>query len=233
MKMEGFVIETRAESDARVGSLLFVVGVFLIAVMIVFATTDAVPIGIDEGEMPPNIKGDAHRFGAGEQWEDFDLYSLMMLNWTEGDYNATWYVIEFMSTDCPVCMDFAGDFEDLSKVWEGRVVFIAVAVDFRSNDEFTSTPEEIIAFQEKTDFMGCNHGSGNCNTREGGPHVNVLYVDDRDGSSMDDWDVSGTPTSFILKPNGVVAWNPSNHYGEELAQGLYSVVPKDGMGGGG
>ena len=41
---------SRAASDTRMGSLMFIMGVFLIAVMIVFSTTDAVPMGVDEGE---------------------------------------------------------------------------------------------------------------------------------------------------------------------------------------
>jgi len=230
MKMTEFARHSRAASDTRVGSLLMVMGVFLIAVMIVFSTTDAIPMGVDEGEMPPNIEGKAHRNGAGTSWENFDLYELTSTNWTEGDYNATWFVIEFMSTDCPVCMGFGDEMEELSDVWSGRVSFIAVAVDFQYNDEFTSTPKEIIAFQEKTDFMGCDHGHSNCNERDGGPHTNVLYVDDRDASSMEDWGVSGTPTSFILSPNGVVIWNQKNNAGEDLGEALFRVVPAEGMG---
>ena len=231
MMIEGLARDIRAASDTRVGSLLTVMSALIVAVIIVFSTTDAVPTGVDEGEMPPNIKGKAHVAGAGDVWEDFDLYSLTQANWTEGDYNATWYVIEFMSTDCPVCMKYGDEIEQLSGFWEGRVEFIAVAVDFKFNDEFRSTPEEIIAFQEKLDFEGCNHGKGNCNTRDGGPHDKVLYVDDRDATSMEEWGVSGTPQSFILNPNGIVAWNQRNHQGQELADALANIVPRDAIGG--
>ena len=232
MKMNELAKTTRAESDSRIGSMLTVSGVFFVAVILVFSTTDAIPIGVDEGEMPPNIKGESHVAEAGNVWNDFDLYSLFQSNWTEGDYNSTWFVVEFMSTDCPVCMSFSDEIEELSEYWFGRVQFIAVAVDFQFSDEFTSTPEEIIAFQEKKDFEGCNHGKGNCNTRDGGPHTKVLYVDDRDASSMDDWGVQGTPTSYILSPNGVVAWNQRNHAGQDLIEALMEIVPTDGMEGG-
>lgn len=222
---------SRAASDTRVGSLLFIMSVFLVAVMIVFSTTDAVTMGVDEGEMPPNIEGKAHRFGAGDNWEDFDLYDLTYSNWTEGDLNHSWFVVEFMSTDCSACMSFGDKIEELSVRYKGIVTFIAVAVDFENNEKFTSTPEEIIAFQEKTDFMGCNYGTGNCNARSGGPHEEVLYVDDRDASSMKEWGVSGTPTSYILKPNGIVAWNQRNNGGEELGDAMYRLIPTDGLGG--
>ena len=230
MKMTEFARHSRGANDARVGSMLFVVGVFLVAIMVVFSTTDAIPMGVDEGEMPPNIEGKSHRHGAGTSWENFNLYDLTVSNWTKDDYNATWFVIEFMSTDCPVCMNFGDEIDELSTVWDGRVSFIAVAVDFKFNDDFSSTREEIVAFQEKTDFIGCSKGKANCNSRDGGPHVNVLYVDDRDASSMEEWDVGGTPTSFILSPNGVVIWNQKNNEHEDLAEALFRLVPSEGLG---
>ncbi|MBK30024.1 MAG: hypothetical protein CMB49_04845 [Euryarchaeota archaeon] len=222
---------SRAASDTRMGSLMFIMGVFLIAVMIVFSTTDAVPMGVDEGEMPPNVEGKAHQFGAGNVWYDFDLYELTVSNWTEGDLNHSWFVVEFISTDCSVCMGHGDVMEELSTGWKGKVQFIAVAVDFKNSEVFTSTPEEIIAFQEKTDFVGCNQGSSNCNSRDGGPHEEIIYVDDRDASSMEDWGISGTPTSFILKPNGIVAWNQRNNAGQELGEAMLELIPYDGPGG--
>ena len=47
MKMDELAKTTRAESDSRISSMLVVSGVFFIAVILVFSTTDAIPIGVD------------------------------------------------------------------------------------------------------------------------------------------------------------------------------------------
>ena len=34
----------------------------------------------------------------------------------------------------------------------------------------------------------------------------MTYVDDIDQENMDEWDIRGTPTYFLIQPDGIIAW---------------------------
>ena len=211
-----------AAADPRLGAALIVIGALFISTITVFATTDAVTIGVDEGEMPPNIVGDA-RDPVGD-WSSFDLYSHFNTSWQEGN-SGIWYVIEFLSTDCGHCWSEAEDMSEMHAHWSPKnVEFIGIAVDFEGNEKFTSTRAEIAAFQDKSSHSGCYGDSKNCNSRPGSAH-NFIYVDDREQTHFNEWGLSGTPSIFILQPNGLIAWSGPNHPGVELSEALNSVIP--------
>ena len=34
----------------------------------------------------------------------------------------------------------------------------------------------------------------------------MTYIDDIDQENMDEWDIQGTPTYFLIQPDGIIAW---------------------------
>ena len=69
--------------------------------------------------------------------------------------------------------------------WPGPdVIFIAVAVEFVAE----TSRAEIIEFRSQY-------------------NNNFAYVDDLDISIAKEWDVSATPSYFLVQPDGIVAWN--------------------------
>ena len=89
------------EADSRLGSFLTVVSVFFIGLMFVAMSTNPVKIGVDVGEMPPNITGDARI--ANSEWFSFDLYSKFNNSWDGNATSDRWILVEFIDTDCPYC----------------------------------------------------------------------------------------------------------------------------------
>jgi len=70
------------------------------------------------------------------------------------------------------------------------IEFVTIAISL-GNPGWVSSKEEIAAFQEKSDYDGCN-SNNNCNTRPGDAHPWV-YLEDLDNGERQDWDVSSTP----------------------------------------
>ena len=115
----------------------------------------------------------------------------------------------------------------LHSQWSDRVNFVTIAAELSIPDH-DSTREEIEAFRDKTSYFGCNSDRDDCIDRPGTPN-NWPYVDDRSMSIMSQWGLSGTPVSFILEPDGTVAWNKNKHQGqggdgEELSAALQRLV---------
>ncbi len=68
----------------------------------------------------------------------------------------------------------------------------------------------------------CNSGKDDCSTR-GGAAFQIPFIDDLDKSIMDKWDVGGTPTYFLIQPDGIVAW-ASHESDETFPQAIYRIV---------
>jgi hypothetical protein len=68
---------------------------------------------------------------------------------------------------------------------------------------------EIVAFQEKGDFVGCNQNQ-NCDQRPGTPH-DWIYVDDLNQNAFQDYNLRGVPFHLLMSPDGVVVWNSGAH----------------------
>ena len=214
------------EADSRLGSFLTVVSVFFVGLMFVAMSTDPVSIGVDKGEMPPNIVGDARI--ANSAWFDFDLHSKFNSSW---DGNATtdrWILVQFMDTDCPYCWRDAELLTEIDKQFGGVLTTVVVATELNIGGHSTSRAE-IAAFQDKTDYQGCYGGDRNCADRPGEPHQGLngnkfYYVEDMPGDSLKDWNLQGTPSCFLLQPNGLVAYNSMQDGGcDGIGQKLYEL----------
>jgi len=98
-----------------------------------------------------------------------------------------------------------------------EVVFITVASGMLATDHSRA---EIVAFQEKGDFVGCYNDEQNCADRPGNVH-NWLYVDDNDMQIFDVYNLPGVPFHLLLDSNGTVVWNSGQHH--VMGDPLYEV----------
>ena len=174
--------------------------------------------GVNEGELIYNFNATIHYY-QDVGWSEFELHSLFNSSWNYSNNNSTnssdkWTVVVFLSTDCGHCWNAAEELSTWSTNYADDVQFLAMAVNFSSNNNFNATPDEVIAFQEQSAYIGCVGGGSDCADRPGSPH-DFGYVDDRNQTQMHAWGVGGTPTFFIIQPNGIVAWNQSQNNGEE------------------
>ena len=181
--------------------------------------------GIYEGMHVPNFQALIHYYNT-STWEEFELYSLINETWNSTENNdSKWITLIFVSTDCSHCWYAGDDLSEWAATYNNKTQFMVLAVNFSSNNNFNATPEEVIAFQEKNDYFGCYSNTKNCNERPGDPHE-FPYIDDRNQSIMYNWEVTGTPSYFIIQPNGIMAWNINQHKssnngdGENINQAL-------------
>ena len=178
--------------------------------------------GVEENQTILNFNALIHNYGESD-WSDFQLHSMFDYGWNNTTNSTSkWTVIFFLSTDCGHCWNAADEISNWSQSYSNHTNFLAIAVNFSSNNNFNATQEEVVAFQQQTNYTGCVGGNYNCADRPGEPHE-FGYVDDRNQTIMRDWGVGGTPAFFIIQPNGVVAWNQYQHNngdGENIEQAL-------------
>ena len=218
------------EADVRTTTLIRVLALFFVGIMIIAATTSPIATGTKEGERAPALEGE---FYNGSGWSDFNLESYWDAGWQEGDISGQWVVIEFMDTDCPYCVQSAedmginaNDFSGNNPQWDGAVVnFIASAteLDIGGHD---SSRSEIVAFRNKIANSGEDCASSDCGSRPGAAH-NFPYVDDLDQDNMKKWKVSGTPSYYLIQPDGIIAWSSAANQGEELRDAIITLVPRE------
>ena len=217
------------EADVRTTTLIRVLALFFVGIMIIAATTSPIATGTKEGERAPALEGE---FYNGSGWSDFNLESYWDAGWVEGDITGQWVAIEFMDTDCPYCVQSAEKMAvdanyfggDASSGWDGAVVnFIASAteLDISGHD---SSRAEIIAFRDKIAGEEC--ASSDCGSRPGAAH-NFPYIDDLDQENMKKWKVSGTPSYYLIQPDGIIAWSSSANPGENLRDAILTLVPRE------
>lgn len=190
--------------------LLMVVALVIAGLMIVAVTSDPVATGTDIGDRAPELTSMAYD-GAG--WANFDLSSYFDETWVEGQ-PGSWIILEFMDTDCPYCVQRAGELGDWDAVFDAenpqwanedvQVIAVAAELNIQGHD---SSREEIEAFRDKTGGHTC--AKQDCSTRDGSAHT-FPYVDDLALDAMDTWKVRGTPTYFVIQPDGIIAWTSDN-----------------------
>ena len=60
--------------DTRLGTFLGIFGIFMVTIIIIFASTNAVSTGLDVGKMAPNIISESHSFGnSSSDWNEFSF----------------------------------------------------------------------------------------------------------------------------------------------------------------
>ena len=181
-------------------------------------------VGTWEGERVPEVATLAR--GPNGTWEQWQLSDHIDAAWN----NTTvmpWILVEFASTDCSHCWNYADDMEQLHNQYRDNVTFFTFAVNFSSNDNFNASLEEIAAFQDKTTFDGCYYGTKNCDERPGPAH-NWTYVDDRNQSEMIAFHSQGTPMFVIIRPDGIVEWHQYQNDDESVVDALAALFPVEG-----
>ncbi|MFL2949007.1 MAG: peroxiredoxin family protein [Candidatus Poseidoniaceae archaeon] len=195
--------EASTLSDAALKiSTLFFIGILIIAF-----TTDGIATGTEEGERAPLLDGYAY---SGNGWSSFDFSQEFDTTW-DGNVTSDWVMIEFMDTDCPYCVRSAELFGEASTAFHGtnpewtgaQVNFFASAtqLDIQGHD---SSRAEIEAFRDKSTGQEC--AGQDCANRDGSAHTLITYIDDLDQENMDEWGIKGTPTYFLIQPDGIIAW---------------------------
>jgi hypothetical protein len=204
----------RLRDDEEAGitdSPLLMVSVLLAVVLLVVAmTADPIALGTDVGERAPAIEGVAYD---GDGWVEFSLEDYFDASWKEGE-PGQWIILEFMDTDCPYCVQSAAEvgdwdayFDASNSDWNNEdVQVIAVATELNINGH-DSSRAEIQAFRDMTTGETCN--KADCANRGGSPHA-FPYVDDIDGDVFTAWGMRGTPSYFVIQPDGIVAWSSAN-----------------------
>lgn len=190
--------------------LLMVVALVIAGLMIVAVTSDPVATGTDIGDRAPELTSMAYD-GAG--WASFDLSSYFDETWVEGQ-PGSWIILEFMDTDCPYCVQSAKQIGDWDAVFDAenpqwanedvQVIAVAAELNIQGHD---SSRQEIEAFRDKSGGYTC--AKQDCSTRDGSAHA-FPYVDDLSLDAMDTWKVRGTPTYFVIQPDGIIAWTSDN-----------------------
>jgi len=221
--------------DARMDTALTAIALFLAAMMVISFTSNPVTTGTKEGDRAPNIVGKAYN---GSGWQDFDLQSYYDYEWSMGNNetkDSQWVMIEFMDTDCPYCFNSAREYQEGSNyfttenpTWNGpHVNFIASATELTGLTGHDSSREEIMAFRDKTTGEMCNASNVDCSTRDGEAYA-IPFIDDLDRTHMDKWGIGGTPTYFLIQPDGMIAWASPEHQDEKFYEAINRLVPQDG-----
>ena len=218
------------EADVRTTALIRVMALFFVGIMIIAATTSPISTGTKEGERAPSLEG---KFYNGSGWTDFNLESYWDSEWEEGDMNGQWVVVEFMDTDCPYCVASAedmgvnaNDFGGSNPQWDGAIVNFIASVAELNIDGHDSSRAEMVAFRNKIANSGETCAKSDCGSRPGAAH-NFPYIDDLDLENMKKWKVSGTPSYYLIQPDGIIAWSSAEHRDEELRDAIIVLVPRE------
>lgn len=218
------------EADIRTSSAIQVMSLVFIGIIIIASTTNPIATGTDEGERAPALEGKMYDGGG---WTEFDLDSYWDYNWDSSDVTGVWMLLEFMDTDCPYCVQSASemsanseDFSSRENAWDGALVnFVASATEL-SIEGHESSRDEIVAFRDKTPNSGQKCAGSACESRPGDAH-SFPYIDDLDQDNMKEWNVGGTPSYYLIQPDGIIAWSSSEHPGEEPRDAILAFCAKE------
>ena len=167
--------------------------------------------------------GDALRLSGevwdGNKWSDFSLENDFKFLENDSKY-GTWFMINFIDTNCGYCQNEASNkIPDMQNKWIGEnptrtmpngtsVQFIAVAVTLNEDKEgWEYGKEEIVNFREEYEH-------------------DFLYMDDLDNSNRDEWEVPGTPTKFLIGPDGEIHYSTNdNEQGVSVWDTMEELIP--------
>ena len=208
------------EAGARSDGLMFVSVLFISAFTYIAITTNPVYTGIGVGDRAPELVGDVWD---GSSWTEFDLHKSLDENANLEIPVETYYMIEFMDTNCGYCQQSAEQFltPEQSK-WTGdnptrsmpenvKVEFLAVSIALHDGTEgWDYGKSEITSFRE-----------------EYGHTFN--YMDDQDNDNRDEWGIPGTPTYFLVSPEGIILYStPDAEHGYTVWDAMDYEIPTGG-----
>ena len=194
------------DADARVASFFAISAIMTVVMIVVWTLAPPPSVGVKEGQLAPDIIGEAHHSGS---WSEFRLYDYFNHSWEEGQ-PGQYIFLQFMDTDCPHCWSDAEVMGANYDNWgaNGDVAFITISVGMLSTSHSRA---ETVAFQEKGDFEGCYHDDRNCKDRSGDTAHDWPYVDDISMKAFRDYNPPGVPFHLLLSPDGTVVWNSAMH----------------------
>ncbi len=196
--------------DARADATMLIMVLFFGSLAYVAMTTNPVYVGVSEGQRAPDLSGSAYD---GTTWVDYSLNSSFDPDWVEGSSDGNWTIVEFMDINCGYCKKSAATIGENLELLDnspatGRanVKFVAVAISLPlGGDEYTR--ENVINFR---DTYGHDF------------HYLDGMVDD---TPKENWQIKATPTYFMVKPNGVIAWAGAEHTDEDVWDAYGRLVP--------
>ena len=202
------------EAGARSDGLMIVSVIFIAAFTFIAFTTSPVYTGVGIGDMAPELKGEVWD---GNTWSPFDLHENLDPSWEEGSGEGTWYMIEFMDTNCGACQSAATNTIPSEQAkWLGEngrsvpenttVEFIAVAMALYPGS-WDYGQQEIIDF--KTDY-----------------NQNFPFMDDHDNSNSGVWEIPGTPTYFLIAPNGIIEYASPEDNSRDVWDAMEEKIPR-------
>jgi hypothetical protein len=202
------------EAGARADSMLYVSALFIAAFSYIALTTNPVYTGIAVEDRAPEIEGKVNN--GGNSWTDFSLTENYDESWNIEEGGGTWFAIEFMDINCGHCKNAAEEVRVRSDEWMSK--------DISNGDEV-----EFLAVSLKLGIQGDEYNRDNIKAfRENYEH-NFQYLDDLDNSNRDVWDIPGTPTYFLIAPNGIIMFaSPDSTEGETLWQAMDRIIPTGG-----
>ena len=204
---------TRDDNAGAVGSAaLSVASLFFIAIMIIAFTANPVAIGTDVGERAPDVEGKAYN---GTSWVEFDFESYFDNSWEEGNISGQWVAIEFMDTDCPYCQQTADEYGEWANTYSAN------------NPNWNGPHVNFLASATELDIPGHETSRAEIQDFRAEYGHNFPYIDDIDQDNMKEWGIPGTPTYFLIQPDGIIAW-VSDDSNEDLEQAIVRLTPQEG-----
>ena len=203
------------EAGARTDGLMAVCVLFIAAFTYIAFTTNPVYTGIGVGDRAPELSGSVWN---GNGWAPFDLYENLDEDWEEGDDGGTWFMIEFMDTNCGACQKSAPDFVPQQSKWlepasrslpeNTTVQFLAVSFSLNPEAEgWEYSRAEIQDFRDKYDHT-------------------FSYMDDLDNTNRDVWGIDYTPQYYLLAPNGIIQYASPEAGSMSVWDAMESIIPR-------
>ena len=202
------------ENAGTVGSAaLSVASLFFIAIMIIALTANPVAIGTDVGERAPDVEGKAYN---GTSWVEFDFESYFDQSWEAGNISGQWVALEFMDTDCPYCQQTADEYGQWANKYSAN------------NPNWNGPHVNFLVSATELDIQGHDTSRAEIQDFRAEYNHNFPYVDDIDQDNMKEWGIPGTPTYFLIQPDGIIAWVSADS-NEDLDQAITRLTPQEGV----
>jgi hypothetical protein len=205
------------EAGGRADGLLMVSVLFITAFTYIALTTSPVYTGIGVDDRAPVLDGQVYD---GTSWTDFSLYENVDSMWVEGE-GGTYYMIEFMDTNCGACQNAAKDFPDMQDKWLGE----DAARSMQANQSVEFLAVSISLWDEDT--AGKEYGRDQIEEFRAEYLHEFMYMDDQDDSNKDGWGDFGTPTYFLVAPNGLIKYvNLDAPNGYTVWDAMEDIIPR-------